>query len=122
MATKSLRFCRHAGCRELVTDTYCPVHAAEHDAQKAEGVKRYDRWRGTPAERGYDGDWQRASKAYLRLHPLCERCLEMGKVEPATMVHHKRALKDGGARLDPNNFMALSNNCHEIVEGRKIDK
>jgi len=47
--------------------------------------------------------------------------LAKGEVEAATMVHHKVALRDGGARLDPRNFMALSDNCHAIVEGRKIE-
>jgi predicted HNH restriction endonuclease len=37
------------------------------------------------------------------------------------MVHHKVALRDGGKRLNPVNFMALCDNCHAIVEGRKYE-
>ena len=114
MASKSLHFCTHANCNALTTERYCVTHAPMHTAGR-----EYDR--GSSAERGYDAQWRIAREAYLRTHPLCERCLAKGEVEAATMVHHKVALRDGGARLDPRNFMALSDNCHAIVEGRKIE-
>lgn len=85
-------------------------HFAEADSKRAPSH-----------ERGYDGDWRKARAAYLRSHTLCERCLSKGVVTPATMVHHKQALRNGGDRLNSANFMALCFNCHEIVEGRKCE-
>lgn len=37
--------------------------------------------------------WQRLREHHLSLQPLCERCLTMEVVEPATVVHHKVAHK-----------------------------
>lgn len=113
MATRSLHFCAHHGCNALVTDTYCDAHVAD-------GINvRNSYGRQSSSERGYDWQWHKAAHAYLRQHPLCERCLESGEVEVATMVHHVIPLSKGGARLDPRNMKALSFDCHEIVEGRK---
>lgn len=59
MPTRSLHFCNHPGCSELVTDTYCTEHAVMH-------VKQQDKARGTAHERGYGYRWQQYSKAFLR--------------------------------------------------------
>lgn len=40
----------------------------------AERAAAYDARRGTAAERGYDGKWQRARRDYLAEHPLCVMC------------------------------------------------
>lgn len=115
MASKSLHFCGHIGCNCLTADRYCTTHTPLHIVDRNYG-------RESASDRGYDGRWRKARDAYLQTHPLCERCLVKGEVEPATMVHHKVALRDGGERLNPNNFMALSRECHEIIEGRMKDK
>lgn len=115
MATRSLKFCAHHNCGTLVsTGAYCEAHLSDGVASRYGG-------RGSSAERGYDARWRVVREAYLKAHPLCERCDKQGKVEPATMVHHIRALRDGGDRLNPNNFMSLCFDCHAIVEGRKIE-
>lgn len=44
--------------------------------------------RPSPALRGYDGRWRRASKAFLRAHPLCVRCEAEGRLTGATVVDH----------------------------------
>ena len=119
MATRALRFCRHRGCRALTSKAYCDTHRAEHELRLQAAAAAYDRGRGTSAQRGYDGAWRRARDAWLRQHPLCVRCESLGRVTAATMVHHKQAIKAGGARLDGDNFASLCFDCHEIVEGRR---
>lgn len=37
--------------------------------------------------------WAKLREAKLAADPLCARCLEMEVVEPATVVHHRRAHK-----------------------------
>lgn len=114
MATRTRRFCGHPGCRALTAERYCPAHAPLH-------AQREDR-RGSAQERGYDADWQRARGRYLLLHPLCERHEAKGGVVPATMVHHIIPIEQGGARLDPENMMALCRDCHEGIHGRKLER
>lgn len=58
--------------------------------------------------------WQRLRDSVLREQPLCERCLHMEMVEPATVVHHK----DGGHKGDEAKFWsgpfeALCKPCHD---------
>lgn len=119
MATKSLKFCRHRGCGELTPNAYCEQHQAEHELRLQAAAAAYDRGRGTSAQRGYDGAWRRARDAWLRQHPLCERCQRQGIITVATLVHHKKGIRHGGARLDSDNFESLCFDCHEITEGRK---
>ena len=115
MASRSQKFCAHHGCSTLIsTGAYCEAHA--HDGM----ASRYGD-RGSSAERGYDAQWRTVREAYMRRHPLCERCEAKGVTEVATMVHHKVALRDGGERLNENNLMSLCFDCHAIVEGRKIE-
>lgn len=115
MATRSQKFCSHHGCSALISNgAYCEVHAQE-------GMESRYGYRGSNAERGYDTQWRTVRHRYLGQHPLCERCDSAGKTEPATMIHHKVALRDGGKRLNPDNFMALCDNCHAIIEGRKFE-
>ena len=115
---RALRFCKHPGCSELVADSYCPEHKAEHEQLQAEENKRYSQQRGSAASQGYDAQWQKVRLVYLRQHPLCEQCLEEGNTVPASMVHHVKAIKDGGARLDTKNLKALCNEHHEKIHGK----
>ena len=113
MATRALRFCNHAGCKRLISETYCEEHAPLHAV--------YADRRGRSDERGYDSAWQRARALYLRRHPLCERCIEKDRVRIASMVHHIIPISEGGSRLDPDNFKAMCRDCHEIIHGRKLE-
>ena len=67
---------------------------------------------GKPAERGYDSTWRAVRKEFLLAHPLC-LC---GK--PAQMVHHVKAIADGGERLDSLNLQALCWSCHATTHRR----
>lgn len=44
--------------------------------------------RPTAHQRGYGSRWQKASKCYLRSHPLCAECERNGRVTEATCVDH----------------------------------
>lgn len=61
--------------------------------------------------------WERRSKSYRQAHPLCERCMKKGRLEPSTCVHHiihinKQNYKDANILFNDNNLEALCDKCH----------
>jgi 5-methylcytosine-specific restriction protein A len=117
MAKRAMRFCAWPGCDELTAGRYCIEHQMQHEEKQDEERAKYNRARGSAASQGYGSDWRKVRLSYLREHPLCERCEERGKIKAAEMVHHKVPIKQGGARLDKRNLMALCDACHEVIEG-----
>lgn len=70
--------------------------------------------RGTTAERGYGGAWQRARKGYLAHHPLCVHCLADGTVTAASVVDHIVPHRgDQTLFWDHDNWQALCKACHD---------
>lgn len=62
-------------------------------------------------------EWRKLRDTYIKEHPLCEDCLDKGKVVPAEDVHHIRSPFQNGEcnkalLLDYNNLMALCKQCH----------
>jgi len=53
--------------------------------------------------------WRELRKWHFERHPLCQWCLEEGRVndKDKTIIDHIKEIKDGGERLDPNNLMTL---------------
>lgn len=81
----------------------CPCKTARDAA--------YEQARGSATERGYDGAWRKASKAFLAAHPVCVSC-----DKSATLVDHVTAHK--GDRVlfwDRSNWQPMCASCH----GRK---
>ena len=104
MAEKSNRQCNHPGCSALVKYGYCYVHKSD-----------YDLYRGTAAERGYDGVWRKFRKAVLRQNPLCQDCLREGFITPSKEVHHIKKLRDyPELRLVRSNLLCLCTRHHNV--------
>ena len=62
-------------------------------------------------------EWRKLRDTYIKEHPLCEDCLDKGKVVPAEDIHHIRSPFQNGEcnkalLLDYNNLMALCKQCH----------
>lgn len=110
--------CAYPGCGVLTENARCPKH--EH-AERCE----YDRRRGSSTERGYGYRWQKASKAFLRLHPLCqcEDCREgLKRVMPSQVVDHIVPHRgDQTLFWDQDNWQAMSKPCHDRKTAR-IDR
>lgn len=58
--------------------------------------------------------WQKLRLEFIKLHPLCEKCLAEGKVTAADQVHHKRSpfnYKEKSINwelgLDPDNLESI---------------
>lgn len=114
MPSKAAIACKRSGCPGLVRNGVCSV--CGRMAQRVRAL-RYDSQRGTPAQRGYDGRWQRRRVLFLRAHPLCAECQRHGLVTAATDVHHVIALRNGGGDEDEN-LEALCHPCHSRITGR----
>lgn len=99
--------CRHPGCSALVPagELYCEKHKPLH----LDEVKR-----PSASSRGYGKRWQKASRAFLHAHPLCERCLAEGRYVKATVVDHKVPHRgDQELFWDQSNWQALCKPCHD---------
>ena len=72
------------------------------------------------ARRGYSSRWQKASKAYLRSHPLCVECMKLGRYTKATLVDHVVPHR-GDQKLfwDQNNWQGLCARHHNVKTGRE---
>lgn len=63
--------------------------------------------------------WRELRAWYMRLHPLCERCIEEGYIRSAVDCHHiipvesaKTLQEMERLAFDPNNLRALCIPCH----------
>ena len=102
--------CRHGGCPALVEvgERYCPEHKPLHPD------------RPSSAQRGYNSRWRRVSKAYLRKHPLCVKCLQEGRFVQATVVDHIRPHRNDPALMwSDSNWQALCKPCHDRKTGHE---
>ena len=101
--------CRHPGCAALVksTETYCEKHKSLHPEVTRSASKR-----------GYGSRWQKASRAFLREHPLCAECLKRGRYTQATVVDHIVPHR-GDSKLfwDSSNWQPLCKPCHDRKTG-----
>lgn len=115
MPYRPKRPCSFPGCPGLTSGRYCE----EHQALENRRYERHQRDPGT-AER-YGKDWKRIRAAYLSEHPFCETCRKDGRITEASMVHHIRPLREGGAN-DEGNLMALCLSCHARLHSRRGDR
>jgi 5-methylcytosine-specific restriction protein A len=58
--------------------------------------------------------WQRLRRMKLRVNPLCEPCLKLGRIEPAAAVDHIVAVKAPGGEAYPalDKLMSMCLRCH----------
>lgn len=71
----------------------------------------------TTKERGYGQDHTIASKRYRAERPLCEVCLLNGHTKASQSMHHIVKIVDAPQlRMEPRNWLAVCDDCHELVE------
>ena len=103
--------CKHPGCGMLVE--YGQKYCAEHKSMHPEYTR-------AASKRGYSSAWQKASKAYLREHPLCVECLKCGIYTQATVVDHVKPHRgDKVLFWNRNNWQSLCKPCHDKKTGRE---
>ena len=114
MPFKPQKPCAHKGCPHLVRNRYCP----EHTKDEARCYNRYRRDR--EREKRYGRPWKLIRAAYIAAHPLCELCQRDGRLMPASLVHHKVKLTEGGTN-DWDNLQALCSECHSRLHAKRGD-
>jgi 5-methylcytosine-specific restriction protein A len=99
--------CSYPGCATL-------THAGRCDLHRRQERREYDRGRkDDPFHLLYAGrQWRRVREAKLAIDPLCERCRAGGRIEAATEVHHRTAVRDGGDPFDITGLESLCKPCH----------
>lgn len=112
MPTRARKPCGRPRCGALNVpgSPYC----AQHQDEDLERKRAYDATRPTARERGYGRAWERASKDYLREHPLCEPCLAQDITEQADCVDHKIPHRgDMVLFWKRSNWQSMSKTCHD---------
>jgi 5-methylcytosine-specific restriction protein A len=105
MPMKPKRPCGRAGCPNLTDGYYCHEHIKEN-------ARKYNRQSRDPdSNKHYGRSWKKIRAAFLSANPVCEICKDAEKLTPATTVHHKRKITDGGTNEDKN-LQALCHICH----------
>jgi len=113
MTVRAKRPCAHAGCHEYATHgSYCEKHYLQMQELIEQRRKEFSRKAGkdrpTSNARGYNYRWQKTSKMYLKLHPVCVMC-----GAPATEVDHIIPHKgDPELMWSESNYQALCHKCH----------
>ena len=99
--------CGHPGCPRLAVEggQYCEEHTkTERD--------RYNRYERAPdINKKYGRAWKRIRDRYAAAHPLCEMCLNEGRLTPVEEVHHILPISQGGDHRQ-SNLMSLCQSCH----------
>ncbi len=114
-----MTLCKFPGCcnRVPLGTRFCDAHRAMGEKREAEAKVKREAFRkqrhGSANERGYSYRWQKASKAFLREHPLCAECERNGITKVATCVDHIIPHR-GDRRLfwDMLNWQPLCQECH----------
>lgn len=83
-------------------------------AQRAAVKREQDARRGSSTSRGYGADWRRLRDAFLKKHPLCLFCDDVGLITEATVVDHIISFAERpDLRLEWSNLRSLCKECHD---------
>ena len=109
-----MKYCDEPGCGALVARGRCATHARD-----------VDRARGTFRARGYDARWDRRSRHFRSLYPLCgmrpgdqapvgSRCYDEQRVTLGALVDHVVPHRGDRARFwdEIGNWQTLCRACH----------
>ena len=102
------KVCRERTCHQLTTERhgYCPAHIHLLDGWKKVAKVSAD-------DRGYDWAWRKLRKRILeRDKYLCQVCLALGIVTPATEVDHI-VNKAAGGTDGESNLQGICDPCHQ---------
>ncbi len=108
--------CRHPGCAALVPygQKYCEKYKALHPEKVLSAAKH-----------GYGRKWQKASREYLQVHPLCVLCMKKqpSRYVKATVVDHITPYR-GDPKLfwDRRNWRSLCKQCHDRNSPKSVGR
>lgn len=100
---RSFSVCAAKGCPELSKERFCEHHAKQDE-------RAHDARRPSATERGYDAQWQKTRRQYLKAYPTCQD--EGGCIKQATDVDHIDGDPLGPRRYDWTNLRAFCHSHH----------
>ena len=112
MPNKPKSPCRFPGCPELTHERYCK----KHNRQVQKNYNRYSR--SPETSKRYGKRWRKLRAIYIKAHPICELCRDMGFTTPTQEVHHIIPLSQGGTHSDKN-LMSLCKKCHSYITAKE---
>ena len=115
MPRKPKRPCAFPGCPNLTDKQYCE----QHEKTQRKKYNKYERRADVNIR--YGRAWRRVRQRYVSAHPLCERCLEQGRMIPVEEVHHKVPLAEGGTH-ERSNLISLCKSCHSQIHAERGDR
>jgi len=102
MPWKPKHICGYLGCQELTHERYCDKHKKEMTKNQNDKSSKI-----------YTYKWRKASKVFLKKHPLCTQCQREGRLTPATEVDHiKPHCGDLKLFWNQSNWQPLCKSCH----------
>lgn len=120
-----LKLCCAPGCDEIALPERS--HCEEHAAQANERIKarRAKAKLGDAAKAGAafyaSPRWRRDRESYLRQHPFCADCADLGAVVLAEEVDHIVPHRgDAGLMWDRSNWQGLCKPCHSRKTAREV--
>jgi len=94
-------------CPELTRGGPCARHLSAR--RRASHVRN-----GNARDHGYSARWDRYSRAFLALHPLCVRCLAQGRTTASQVTDHITPHRgDRELFWNRGNLQALCKSCHD---------
>lgn len=72
-------------------------------------------------------EWRKLRNSYIKIHPLCEECLDKGKITPAEDVHHIKSPFSNNTinynlLLDSDNLKSVCKECHAEIHNKQQNK
>ncbi|AFH62255.1 HNH endonuclease [Paenibacillus caseinilyticus] len=114
MSKKPKRPCCYPLCPKLTEGRYCQIHHKQI-------TRNYDKYARDPEFVSFykSSAWISTRRtALIRDDYLCQRCLHLGIITPAQMVHHvKEVHKSWEMRLHLDNLISLCDACHNKIHG-----
>lgn len=105
-----------AALRPCSADPRCPelTHGGPCRTHQLARRRAADRRRGTFRQRGYSKVWDRYSRMFLAMHPLCVRCEAEGRVTASQVTDHIEPHRGDPVRFwASSNHAALCKACHD---------
>lgn len=104
MPARTPRPCRTCGVLTTNRNCRCDAHQASGWQKHQAGLSRQ--------QRGYGSSWEKRRLRILNRDSwLCQECLRIGIVTPASAVDHKLAKANGGTD-DDSNLEGICTACH----------
>jgi 5-methylcytosine-specific restriction enzyme A len=96
-----------------------PTFRAHSQPSHAAAAAAYDASRGSARDRGYSAAWDKASKGFLRSHPLCLGCNAVGRVTAAELTDHVEPHKGDWIKFwDTERWQPACRWHHDVVKQR----